>query len=748
MSIFARFAVVVSVCSLGCAHLSAQTPAAPVHVYAFKTAVDQVTLTWDAPSGSTPAAAYNIYRMGKKVGATGQTTYKDTGLNMGEGYAYTVKAALASGVESPPSAAVDVVMPFTAGGLAQGGDGLCQPASVSARAQENVDAVKRMLPALLADADRYEALVAKLQESESVDFIHMGIRMLRSIPIALTCDPKSFAWSLPPSALQAIQEALPYFYEHAQNRSDPYKGMLSGVVAVKSPIDGYIDFYDFRLPPDYSAAKKYPLYIELHAASYCKWEAGGLDLPVGKPSTARPNTSESVYLIACARGPGTSYTLMAQPSVFEAVADASKRFSIDANRVTARGGSMGATGALRLSTLYPDAFSGVGALTGSPYYRLPAKDYRYDASMLVPNLKDLNVVLWEALGDPGTWKLEQPIADALGALHEANPGYYNFRRYLDPAGSHGRVEKSMLKEGEDFIAAGVRNLYPANLHYTTGSEQYDGAYWVHGMIRGNVNAAGEIDVEAAGDKITVKTSNLRYFALDLGRENTLFKAAANLTLTIDGEPLSVASGQMVYFSKDTKWASGKAAPAGTLKRKGVSGPLADVFMHGPVLMVYGTKEGNDAMRGRAMTDELLQAYFGDPESAGSYIHYGPFEVKADTEVNEADIRAKNLVLFGTPAQNAMVARVAPNLTFKFGATGGRVGHSGFGGSTGWSILNPNPLNPARYVLLVSEHANMSTFSSSGINSNVLQNDWVVIDAVKGNNTRKVADHGTFDSAWK
>ncbi|MEO8725482.1 MAG: fibronectin type III domain-containing protein [Acidobacteriaceae bacterium] len=215
MNMFVRFAVLVSICSLGCAHLSAQTPKAPIHVYSFKTAVDQVTLTWDAPPGSTTAASYNIYRMGKKVGATGQTSYKDTGLNMGEGYAYTVKAALASGVESPPSAAVDVVMPFTSGGLAQGGDGLCQPSSVSPRAQENVDAVKNMLPALLADADKYEAMVARMPENASSDFIRMGVRMLRSIPIALRCEPNAFAWSLPPSALQSIQEALPYLCRHA-----------------------------------------------------------------------------------------------------------------------------------------------------------------------------------------------------------------------------------------------------------------------------------------------------------------------------------------------------------------------------------------------------------------------------------------------------------------------------------------------------------------------------------------------------
>ncbi len=162
-------------------------------------------------------------------------------------------------------------------------------------------------------------------------------------------------------------------------------------------------------------------------------------------------------------------------------------------------------------------------------------------------------------------------------------------------------------------------------------------------------------------------------------------------------------------------------------------------MHYPVLMVYGTKKGNDAVQGRLLADELLQAYFASPEGVDNYVHYGPFEVKADKDVTDSDIKGKNLVLFGTPAENSMVARLAPN---------GHVSGKSIGGSGGWSIVNPDPLNPSRYALFVSEHANMSTVSSSGINSNVLLNDWISIDPQKGNNTRKVTGHGIFDSNWK
>ena len=54
--------------------------------------------------------------------------------------------------------------------------------------------------------------------------------------------------------------------------------------------------------------------------------------------------------------------------------------------------------------------------------------------MLAPNLKNVNVVLWEAKGDPGTLALEGPLEEALRTLRDKQPGYYNFRNYIDPEG--------------------------------------------------------------------------------------------------------------------------------------------------------------------------------------------------------------------------------------------------------------------------------------------------------------------------
>jgi fibronectin type 3 domain-containing protein len=80
----------------------------------------QVTLTWDAPSGSTdPVAGYNVYRSTGGSSAytllnsavDTETTYVDTNVQSGANYDYVVKSVDASGVESTASNEATATIP-------------------------------------------------------------------------------------------------------------------------------------------------------------------------------------------------------------------------------------------------------------------------------------------------------------------------------------------------------------------------------------------------------------------------------------------------------------------------------------------------------------------------------------------------------------------------------------------------------------------------------------------------------------
>ena len=69
--------------------------------------------------------------------------------------------------------------------------------------------------------------------------------------------------------------------------------------------------------------------------------------------------------------------------------------------------------------------------------------------------------------------------------------------------------------------------------------------------------------------------------------------------------------------------------------------------------------------------------------------HGDFPMKPAAKVTREDVASSNLILFGTPENNAVLKRIAPSLP------AGLVGRGGI-------FIYPNPENPERYVVVWSE----------------------------------------------
>ncbi len=81
---------------------------------------------------------------------------------------------------------------------------------------------------------------------------------------------------------------------------------------------------------------------------------------------------------------------------------------------------------------------------------------------------------------------------------------------------------------------------------------------------------------------------------------------------------------------------------------------------------------------------------------------GEARVKDDREINDVDIAAHNLILWGDPGSNAILARIADKLPVKWDKAGIKLGGESFDSGHHVPVLiYPNPLNPKRYVVLNS-----------------------------------------------
>ncbi|MBY0526908.1 MAG: hypothetical protein K2R98_26175 [Gemmataceae bacterium] len=613
-------------------------------------------------------------------------------------------------------------------------------ADVDPRAKKAIEALEKVLPDVEKAADECAKAISAFEGSGDVnvraatDAARLRIDCARSVRAIIAKEPNYLIYHVNPARVIGWKESFEYFLGCARSKTDPYRGMTSGVRALRSPVDGQLLFYVFRLPKDYDPAKRYPLEVALHSGAGLTWKADWVD---GKPSSdsARAEKEQRIWISPCGRG-NNSYAGMGEVAVMDAIRDAQHHYAVDANRIFIGGASMGGSGGFRLAALHPDVFAAAHSLTGGADYGVPAGDGRFDAYLLSDNFCNTGMCIWDAPKE-GHYVKNHAFADALRARATKYAGSYPNIELTDPNGSHGIIDRKLQAEGGEWLRKQVRNPWPKRVVYKTYSLRYDGAYWAHIDTVEKSDAPARIEAAHDAGKLRVAVENADRFHLNLDKE--LVGETRELEVSVNGGPsVRASTGRAVYFEKAAgKWAvAEKRYPPGLVKKHGLSGPVQDVFMGGPVLMVHGTREKRDVAAEKVVSDAVLR-WFG-PEDGGATLHTS-FDRKADGDVTAADIADKHLVLFGTPAQNELVRKVAPRLPVKFLADGVEVaGKAHRGKGVGLVMVYPNPLNPERYILLVPEdYAGDSPMTFP---------DYLVVKNV--GSRQDVLDRGYFDARWQ
>jgi hypothetical protein len=131
---------------------------------------------------------------------------------------------------------------------------------------------------------------------------------------------------------------------------------------------------------------------------------------------------------------------------------------------------------------------------------------------------------------------------------------------------------------------------------------------------------------------------------------------------------------------------------------------------------------------------------------------GDARVKDDTAVTDADVAANNLVLWGDPSSNRLLARLAEKLPVRWDAQNIRLGGQTFAADHHVPVLvYPNPLNPRKYIVLNSSF----TFREYDYLNNARQvanlPDYAIVDITKPITTRApggLAAAGFFNERWE
>ncbi|MDB6069168.1 MAG: phospholipase/Carboxylesterase [Verrucomicrobiales bacterium] len=288
---------------------------------------------------------------------------------------------------------------------------------------------------------------------------------------------------------------------------------------------------------------------------------------------------------------------------------------------------------------------------------------------------------------------------------------------------------------------------PLKLSFQTRTLAYPSLHWL--KVTGLEEHWQDTRVEAELDKplnqatkLSVTTKNVTSFSIG-SPEQPPFRNP--VTINIDGQSLTVSARPSIHVRKENgSWILDK--PGSQVRKKpGLQGPIDDAF-NAPFLHVLPDKAGfHPATDAWVLTESAAQI------SRWRTLFRGDARVKTASQVTPDDIKSYNLILWGDPASNKLIAAALPKLPIQW--TADSLTANGKATPTAGHLpvlIHPSPSQNDRYIVLNSG----PTWREAHSKTNSLQNpklpDWAILDITSPPTPEaagKVEAAGFFNESW-
>ncbi len=604
-----------------------------------------------------------------------------------------------------------------------------------------------------------QKLRADWQHDERIfDLANVGAE-LTSVQLALAdCDAPGLL-ELYRSKIEQGLELAGTHLKHLTSGSRPFhhqKGsyMRGYVSEIDSSLQGYAVF----CPDTYQPDNPFPLVINLHGydPSYSRWQENPF-LPVFMPFA----TAGGRYIVANPFGRGNAmYQHLGENDVLRVLAEVKRLYHIDENRIYLVGGSMGGCGTWNIGLSYPDLFAAIAPIMGPTefsFWNGPERDpltserkfinARYSSLTQAKNALNMPVFCNHGVEDDIV-----PVEQSRVMVARFKELGYPIK-YVEHEGvAHGGFDPQMDYDIYDWFENKQRNSFPERVVYKSADLKHNSAYWItiHQFI--DLLNCAEIDARIHDkNEIDVRTKNVAQFSIDLNKQ--LFSIDDPLRVKINGVMSTVDFSddqeQVIFYLIDEKWSAEKPAKEPTVKKTSqLAGPMIEAFNSG-FIVVYGT-DGREQMAD-ACRQEALD--FSDQWKEWQHV---PCRIKSDRDVTAQDMQQDNLILIGNADCNRIVARLNESLPIRCDDKSIRIDDEQFTTEhVGCAFIYPNPLNPARYVLIMagnSAHAVYGITRRIGFDFDyvIFDNRTMGLDIPQGNLTIDGTPlrYGFFDQQWK
>ena len=520
------------------------------------------------------------------------------------------------------------------------------------------------------------------------------------------------------------------------------------VCGYRSKIDGSVQPYGLEVPSSLDLDKPTRLWVWLHGRGDKETDLHFIKKRLSKPGQFQPDNAIVLHPFGrqC-----IGWKSSGEIDVFEAIHDVTRRYKIDPDRIALMGFSMGGAGAWHIGAHYTDRFSivhaGAGFAETARYNKLKPENFPpqheqvlwgvYDVPCYVRNLFNVPVIAYSG-------EIDKQIQAALVMEEAFRAEGRELKHVIGPKMGHkyDSGSREAVARFVDQALDGGRDMFANEVSLQTRTLRYNRMHWVAATGLEEHWKDCRIDARRSGSGVSVKTKNIREFAITPGKSPLL-------SITVDGVSLkNPATKNRAYVHRaDGTWKLGKLPRGGLRKTPGLQGPIDDAFLDAFLVVLPSKKSTNPKVQ--AWVDFEL-AHF---EQRWRATFRGKLRKKSAGEVTADDRRRYHLIAFGEPATNAAIAgAVAAWDDLEWDAQ-----RLAFAGSELASrdhlplMIRPNPANPKKYIVINSG----PTFREGHDRTNSLQNpklpDWALIRLDQKPDefsAGKVLGAGFFDEEWR
>ena len=586
-----------------------------------------------------------------------------------------------------------------------------------------------------------------------------------------------FDTSFTKADVQAMERAGKRFTERLDAKSMPWTTKHGKVVrGFRSAIDGSVQPYGVIIPKSYDGTKPMRLDVVLHGSSK---PVGMSELRFiarfdeGDQEKGNAPDVDFIELHPLGRVENC-YRWAGETDVFEAIEAVCRNYKIDRDRIVLRGMSMGASGTWHLGLKHPSRFVALGPYCGyvdtHRFSETPIPGFIKVGPLPVHQERGLHML------DSIDHAANAGVVPAIGAIGDKDVFFQSHVHMKEVMAKEGLEMVNLISPGTghtidpvthreqmrrigEHVAKGLDHARK-ELRFVTWTLKYNRCHWLELLALGEHYERAEIIAKAAEDgSVDVSLAkNITQFAIHppmLVSPNAKVRiAGAEITLP----KRTVSEPQALVFALEQgkwKFAGPRASVALTGKRPGVQGPIDDAFASA-FLCVRGTGMPWNPAVG-AWADASLRRF------AYEWARYmrGDLPVKNDTEVTEADVRTKHLILFGDPGSNPWIAQALPKLPVTWTRDTVKLGTESYAAKDHAPVLiNASPFPGAgdHYVVLNSGHTfHEKEFAAFNYLLFPRHGDWAVMKLSAGAEAWKpgtptfpeeAVRAGYFNEAWK